>query len=435
MNKFIIIFVMLISFFPAFAFDHKKENISSRVKRKHSGESYEPEPPKKKLKSDVGGISSRVKRKHSDSISKSSNGVKRKASGNMLKPERPKKKNKISQAKFFLQRPTDAKAHPTNGGIETHKRIIEIEKYLKEKFPKSFEIIKIDDLEKYEISQLLNNFDNAEILKFLAAENKNSERRKTLRANEDLVLDDLTSVEVALKAAAQHVRALKRILDPDDPTKRILSIARPPSHHASHRETKGFCLLNYISILLGSKYFKGNALIIDFDIHQGDGTEEILDKYASKFKKSVQFISAHVETPLQQKRGEKNFFPNDYYRPKVANKSFIHNVTVDDSSKFSYINISKLIINKITEISNNNKKWKPSILLLSAGFDGHINDPFGGQFSSKDYYSLVKEILKTMARAFGQEEHSIPVLALLEGGYSIEGLKSSIEELFRGLCE
>ena len=198
-----------------------------------------------------------------------------------------------------------------------------------------------------------------------------------------------------------------------DNTKRIFCAVRPPGHHAETTRANGFCFFNNIAVTaryLQKKYKINKIAIIDFDVHHGNGTQEIFFK-----DETVAYGSIH-ESPLfpgtgsEQDKGIGNIF-NAPILAGTYGKDFL-----------------KIFENKIL---NNIDKFKPEIILISAGFDAHKNDPLAHiNLESKDFYEITKKIIQIAnIHCHGK------VISFLEGGYNLSALSESVQEHFLGLKE
>ena len=140
-------------------------------------------------------------------------------------------------------------------------------------------------------------------------------------------------------------------------TNRIFCAVRPPGHHAETIKSLGFCFVNNVAVCaryLQKKYEVNKIAIIDFDVHHGNGTQEIFFK-----KETVAYASIH-QSPL---------FPGTGFEDEkgVGN---IFNAPIDSGTKSKEYHeiFENKILNKID-------KFKPEIIIISAGFDAHYRDP------------------------------------------------------------
>ena len=148
---------------------------------------------------------------------------------------------------------------------------------------------------------------------------------------------------------------------------------RPPGHHSSQNKAAGFCILNSVSIganYLLKKYKYKKVAIIDFDVHHGNGTQDIFYE-----NENVLFISTHQYpyypgTGSEQERGK---FNNIFNIPLPAG-----------ISSEEYLNVFDRVLKKLEE-------FRPEFILISAGFDAHEDDPLA-QFNLKteDYFTITK---------------------------------------------
>ncbi len=193
--------------------------------------------------------------------------------------------------------------------------------------------------------------------------------------------------------------------------KRIFCAIRPPGHHAETTKAMGFCFINNIAVTaryLQKKYKINKVAIIDFDVHHGNGTQEIFYK-----DETVAYGSSH-EFPLfpgtgsEEERGVGNIF-NAPIKSGMKGKEFL-----------------KIFEQKVL---NPIDKFKPEIILISAGFDAHTRDPLANiNLESKDYYEITKKIVD-LANIHSKGR----IISFLEGGYDLLALSESIEEHFLAL--
>ena len=193
--------------------------------------------------------------------------------------------------------------------------------------------------------------------------------------------------------------------------KRIFCGIRPPGHHAETNRANGFCFFNNISVCaryLQTKYSVNKIAIIDFDVHHGNGTQEIFYK-----NQSVAYASIH-QSPLFPGTGfsEENGVGNIFNAPIKSGTQ---------SKEFQRIFENK-ILNKID-------MFKPEIILISAGFDAHYRDPLAQiNLESEDYFVITKKIVE-----IASTHSNGRIISFLEGGYDLKGLSESVKEHIKGL--
>ena len=188
---------------------------------------------------------------------------------------------------------------------------------------------------------------------------------------------------------------------------------RPPGHHCNQNKAAGFCVLNNIAI--GAKYLLNNykykkIAIIDFDVHHGNGTQDIFYE-----NENVLFISTH-QYPYYPGTGsekEKGKFNNICNIPLPAG-----------TNSEQYFNAFEFALKRL-------KEFKPEFVLISAGFDGHISDPLAQlKLQTEDYYFITKRILETTKKFCNGK-----VVSILEGGYDLEALRDSTKRHVDALLE
>ena len=193
--------------------------------------------------------------------------------------------------------------------------------------------------------------------------------------------------------------------------KRIFCAIRPPGHHAETTKAMGFCFINNIAVTaryLQKKYKINKVAIIDFDVHHGNGTQEIFYN-----DETVVYGSSH-EFPLfpgtgsEEETGVGNIF-NATLKAGMKGKEFL-----------------KLFEEKVLSPID---KFKPEIILISAGFDAHTRDPLASiNLESKDFYEITKKIVD-LANVHSEGR----IISFLEGGYDLLALSESIKEHFLAL--
>ena len=188
---------------------------------------------------------------------------------------------------------------------------------------------------------------------------------------------------------------------------------RPPGHHAERNKAMGFCIYNNVSVgaqYLLEKYKFNKVVIIDFDVHHGNGSQDIFYN-----NEKVLYISTH-QYPYYPGTGsekEKGKYNNVYNIPLPAG-----------TTSEEYLNAYEFVLKKI-------KEFKPEFILLSAGFDAHKDDPLAQfQLTSRDFYSLTKRTLE-LSKLYCDGK----VVSILEGGYDLNALQESTEMHVNALLE
>ncbi len=188
---------------------------------------------------------------------------------------------------------------------------------------------------------------------------------------------------------------------------------RPPGHHAEKERAMGFCIYNNVAVganYLIEKYKYNKVAIIDFDVHHGNGTQNIFYN-----NKKVLYISTH-QYPFYPGTGselERGKFNNILNIPLVAG-----------TSTKEYLNAYENVLIKL-------KEFKPEFLLFSAGFDAHIDDPLAQlKLTSEDFYTITHRTLKFL-KSFCDTK----VVSILEGGYDLKALQNSTKKHVDALIE
>ena len=188
---------------------------------------------------------------------------------------------------------------------------------------------------------------------------------------------------------------------------------RPPGHHAEKNKAMGFCIYNNVAVganYLLEKYKLNKIAIIDFDVHHGNGTQDIFFN-----NENVLYISTH-QYPFYPGSGtekEKGKFNNILNIPLAAG-----------TNSEEYLNAYEFVLKKL-------KNFSPDFILISAGFDAHKDDPLAQlQLKSKDYYTITKRTL-----SIAKECCDGKIVSILEGGYDLNALKESTEAHVGALLE
>jgi acetoin utilization deacetylase AcuC-like enzyme len=195
--------------------------------------------------------------------------------------------------------------------------------------------------------------------------------------------------------------------------KNAFCAVRPPGHHAEKNKAMGFCIYNNVAVganYLIDKYKLNKIAIIDFDVHHGNGTQDIF--YDNE---KVLYISTH-QFP---------FYPGSGTEQEKGNFNNIFNVPLPaGTTTEEYLNAYEFVLKKIA-------KFKPEFILLSAGFDAHKDDPLA-QFhlESKDFYEITRRTL-SLSNLYCDGK----IVSILEGGYDLLALQESTEMHVKALLE
>ena len=195
--------------------------------------------------------------------------------------------------------------------------------------------------------------------------------------------------------------------------KNAFCCVRPPGHHAEKEKAMGFCIYNNVAVganYLIKKYRYKKIAIIDFDVHHGNGTQDIFFD-----NKNVLYVSTH----------QYPYYPGSGSEKEVGKYNNILNIPLKaGTTGDEYLNAYENVLKKIRE-------FKPEFLLFSAGFDAHDNDPLAQlKLNSEDFYLITHRTLQ-ISKSFCNGN----VVSILEGGYDLKALQESTQRHVDALME
>ena len=217
------------------------------------------------------------------------------------------------------------------------------------------------------------------------------------------------SKEAILRSCGAGISASKDLMNGN--SKRIFCAVRPPGHHAETSRVNGFCFINNAAVAARFMQFHYNIkkiAIIDFDVHHGNGTQEIFYDDETVLYGSIHQHPLFPGTGLESETGVGNIF----------------NAPIDSGTT------SEGFLKTFKEkILFNVNLFEPEVIIISAGFDAHQRDPLAAiNLNSEDYFSMTQDIVEIANR------HSKGrVISFLEGGYDLIALSESIQAHFKGL--
>ena len=195
--------------------------------------------------------------------------------------------------------------------------------------------------------------------------------------------------------------------------KNAFCAVRPPGHHAEKEKAMGFCIYNNVAVganYLIEKYKYKKIAIIDFDVHHGNGTQDIF--YDNE---KVLYISTH----------QYPYYPGSGSNKENGKFNNVLNIPLEAGTTSEvYLNAYENVLTKI-------KQFKPEFLLFSAGFDAHIDDPLAQmKLCTEDFYKITKRTLE-YSKSFCNGR----VVSILEGGYDLKALQNSTQRHVDALIE
>ena len=221
------------------------------------------------------------------------------------------------------------------------------------------------------------------------------------------------SLDTARLAAGAVIGAVDAVLSTQ--ADNALAIVRPPGHHATAERQMGFCLLNNIAIAARqaqSRHGLEKVLILDYDVHHGNGTNDIF--YADP---SVLFISLH-QYPHYPGSGALNDIGEDEGRGETINIPL-----PDGHGDASYRGLFAEIVVPAIE------RFQPDLMLISAGFDAHFADPLASmQLTLAGYDYLARECIRLAERLCEGR-----IVFVMEGGYDLTALAHGWSNIARAL--
>jgi len=212
------------------------------------------------------------------------------------------------------------------------------------------------------------------------------------------------SWESVLASAGVAIAAVTRGLE----TGTAFGATRPPGHHALADRAMGFCFVNNVVVAARHAQSLGlkRVLIIDWDVHHGNGTQALVERDAS-----VRYVSMHQYpwypgTGAAQERGVGNVFnvPRD---PGLPRATYVRDL--------------------LAAVDQACAGWTPDLWLISAGFDSLDGDPLGG-------FTLEPEDMAGWTGAFRERAGQAPVVAVLEGGYRLDLLAAGTQAVVAALA-
>lgn len=222
-----------------------------------------------------------------------------------------------------------------------------------------------------------------------------------------------SSYDVAVLAAGGALELIDRVMAGE--ISNGFALVRPPGHHAETTHAMGFCLFNSIAIAaryLQQQHNLEKVLILDWDVHHGNGTQHSFDE-----DPSVMFVSLH-QFPYYPGTGA--------YSEKGTGKGKNYTLNCPMSAGATDFNYEKAFTQHILPAVN---RFQPDAILVSAGFDAHSMDPLAQVNLSTEFFGWMTEKMMEVA-----EQHANGrLVSLLEGGYNLQALPLCVATHLRKL--
>ncbi len=301
-----------------------------------------------------------------------------------------KKLGILKSEKFFL--------HKFNGNkFERPERIKRIYEYIDEK-KQDFIFVEPEEILDEDLNSVHSKFYTEQIKQY-------SNSKKNFNYDKDTYINEYT-YKTAKLAAGGCIKIADAIMNEE--FDRGFALVRPPGHHAEAGRAMGFCIFNNIAITalnLVKKYGLERVLIIDFDAHHANGTQEILYENGKILK-----VSIH----------ENDIFPNSGKTTETGSGNGAgYNVNIPVHAYFGDEEYSYIFGKIIQQIVDN---YLPQIILVAAGFDGHKDDTSSKLNLTENGFENITMFLTFLADKYCDGK----LMYILEGGYNIDALTSCL---------
>ncbi|MCX7957713.1 MAG: histone deacetylase [Deltaproteobacteria bacterium] len=224
---------------------------------------------------------------------------------------------------------------------------------------------------------------------------------------------NIYSSETAFIAAGTSVELARRIAKGEFDNG--FALIRPPGHHAESGRAMGFCIFNNVAVAaanLINEGLAGKIVIIDWDIHHGNGTQHMFYN-----RDDIIYFSTHLY-PYYPGTGYFDETGENKGRHYTINVPLTPHKTDDD-----FLNIFSEILIPVTE------KFRPDFIMISAGYDIYYKDPLGSMKVTEEGFYRFTEFFKHLAKTYCNNR----LCLFLEGGYNTDGLAKSVYKTLKSL--
>ena len=229
----------------------------------------------------------------------------------------------------------------------------------------------------------------------------------------DTVMND-GSWEAAARAVGAGLDAVDAVFAADREVANVFCQVRPPGHHAERERAMGFCFFSSIAIAAKyaqRKYGAERCAVIDFDVHHGNGTQDVFWSEPNLFFASTHQMPLYPGSGAVNETGEHGQICNAPLRPNDGGTEFAEAMR--------------------TRVLPAVDAFKPDLILISAGFDAHERDPLANlRLVEADFQWATVEILELAAKHCDGR-----LVSMLEGGYDLRGLAGSVAVHVKALMD
>ena len=295
---------------------------------------------------------------------------------------------------LFLTHPT-CSLHEMGGSPEQPARLAAIEQILQ---TEEFDILTREDCPKAAVEQIERAHPQAHIS--LIREHTPTSGYAVMDGGDTLLCPH--SYEAALRAAGGAVRAVDAVMGGE--ARNAFCAIRPPGHHAERQQAMGFCLFNNAAIAAlhaRAEYGAERVAVVDFDVHHGNGTQNIF------WEDEDMFYGSTHQAPFYPGSGD----------PDETGVGNIFNAPLPEGADGEMMleAFEQLLLPELSDFS-------PDLMVISAGFDAHEADPLAGlRVQTQDFRRLTQMLVD-----YAAETCCGRIVSVLEGGYDLQALSQSV---------